>query len=194
MQKTTYKRTEQTKRKLLNAFMELIKEKGYENVTIRDICNRSGISNGAFYHQYGSKDALAQTAYLQVDFILTPEFMDEINALPPMEGLYELFKAEMKYIAEDAQMVTSEYYKLLLNVKNENEYKKNRPYYQAVLHLVNICIQNNIVKWKISNEIVDYLFQFTRGLIFDWCIHNGSYDLVHRFDKYFVVLCEGILM
>lgn len=29
-----------------------------------------------------------------------------------------------------------------------------------------------------SQEIVEYLFVALRGVIFDWCLHDGDYDLV----------------
>lgn len=35
-----------------------------------------------------------------------------------------------------------------------------------------------------SDEIVRYLFIALRGVIFDWCLHDGNYDLIEFVTNY----------
>lgn len=50
------------KAKLLNASLSLIREKGYSSMTIDDLCTRAGVTKGAFFHYFKSKDELGVAA------------------------------------------------------------------------------------------------------------------------------------
>ncbi|OUN17345.1 hypothetical protein B5G38_02140 [Gemmiger sp. An87] len=58
---------EQTKQKLLTVAMELIREQGFDNVKIEDICRAAGVSTGAFYHHLKSKAGIVVESYSQCD-------------------------------------------------------------------------------------------------------------------------------
>ncbi len=45
-----------TKQEFLRAALELFHEKGYEKTTIQDIIDKMGVSKGAFYHYFASKE------------------------------------------------------------------------------------------------------------------------------------------
>jgi AcrR family transcriptional regulator len=44
-----------TQARVFDAALELINERGFEQTTVADICEKAGISNGAFYHHFKSK-------------------------------------------------------------------------------------------------------------------------------------------
>ncbi len=48
--------------KLLEAALSLIREKGYEATTVDELCARAGVTKGAFFHHFESKEALAVAA------------------------------------------------------------------------------------------------------------------------------------
>ncbi len=50
------------KAKLLDAALTLIREKGYSSTSVDELCNQAGVSKGAFFHYFKSKDALAVAA------------------------------------------------------------------------------------------------------------------------------------
>lgn len=45
-----------TRKAIMHATIELIAEKGYENVVVEDITKRAGIAKGTFYNYYRQKD------------------------------------------------------------------------------------------------------------------------------------------
>lgn len=51
-------RSLETREKIYNTAIELIKNHGYENVTINDICEKAKVSVGSLYHQFSSKDEI----------------------------------------------------------------------------------------------------------------------------------------
>lgn len=177
-----YKKSELTKNKLIDTFAKLVIDKGYKNITVRDICKESGVSNGAFYHHFGSKDALACAIYKKTDLTITPELLDELKKLSPIIGLRFLLSEQVKYIYNEAQLATTDYYKILLDTRNDYIFDNDRPYYKTVYNHVHFCIHENLIRIKDCNYVTNYIFRFLRGLIFDWCIHNGSYNLIEQFN------------
>jgi len=48
--------------KLLEAAFAMIREKGYSATTVDDLCQAAGVTKGAFFHHFASKEALAVAA------------------------------------------------------------------------------------------------------------------------------------
>ena len=51
-----------SKTKLLDAALQVIRAKGYAATTIDDICHQAGVTKGSFFHHFKSKDYLALSA------------------------------------------------------------------------------------------------------------------------------------
>ena len=52
----------ESKIKLLNAALTVIRQKGYSATTVDDICHQAGVTKGSFFHHFKSKDELALAA------------------------------------------------------------------------------------------------------------------------------------
>jgi TetR/AcrR family transcriptional repressor of nem operon len=51
-----------SKTKLLDAALQVIRAKGYAATTVEDICSEAGVTKGSFFHHFKSKDELALRA------------------------------------------------------------------------------------------------------------------------------------
>jgi AcrR family transcriptional regulator len=51
-------RSEETRAKIMEAAIKLFSVRGYNKASVDDICEEAGISKGAFYHHFKSKQAL----------------------------------------------------------------------------------------------------------------------------------------
>ena len=51
---------EQTVEKILNAAAALFAEKGYQSTTLQDVIDATGLSKGAVYHHFRSKEEIAR--------------------------------------------------------------------------------------------------------------------------------------
>ncbi len=43
----------------MSAAISLVREKGYAATTVDQVCEKAGLTKGAFFHYFKSKDALA---------------------------------------------------------------------------------------------------------------------------------------
>ncbi len=51
-----------TKAKLLDAATRLVREKGFSSTSVDDLCKAAGVTKGAFFHHFASKEALGVAA------------------------------------------------------------------------------------------------------------------------------------
>jgi AcrR family transcriptional regulator len=51
-------RSEETRARIIDSAMKLFSSRGYNTTSVDDICAEAGISKGAFYHHFESKQAL----------------------------------------------------------------------------------------------------------------------------------------
>lgn len=51
-------RSEETRSRILESAIKLFSDRGYNKASVDDICTEAGISKGAFYHHFESKQAL----------------------------------------------------------------------------------------------------------------------------------------
>jgi AcrR family transcriptional regulator len=58
MNKPQQARSEETRAHILQSSMDLFSQHGYENTGVAEICEKCGISKGAFYHHFPSKQAV----------------------------------------------------------------------------------------------------------------------------------------
>ena len=56
-----------SKTKLLDAALQVIRKKGYAGTTVEDICNKAGVTKGSFFNHFDSKDDLALSATVHWD-------------------------------------------------------------------------------------------------------------------------------
>ena len=86
------KHPEETVEKILSVSRRLFAERGYEHTTIADIVAATGMSKGAFYHHFKSKedvyDRITDQYYESKDWMRDATKCPGRNALEKMRGLF----------------------------------------------------------------------------------------------------------
>ncbi|MBN2625236.1 MAG: TetR/AcrR family transcriptional regulator [Spirochaetales bacterium] len=178
-QKKKTKRTlqaEATKEKIIDATMELMEKKGLSEMTIQDIHRKAGISVGTFYHYYSTKEDVFFELYRKADEYFETEVVPflEKDPLTTVEKVVLFFR----YYALFNEAHDVEFSKQLYSTKNKMFISEKR----FMISLLQSIIADGQESGEIddswtSDVITNYLFIFSRGLIFDWCLHDGDYQL-----------------
>ncbi len=95
--------------KIIGAAMELLKEKNYESITIKDICEKSHISRQTFYNYFKNKDEIYKEFFRNI--ALTSPLFDSDN---PPEYLFS-----DKYIMDMIDFY-GEFSEIVLALENQN--------------------------------------------------------------------------
>ncbi len=79
----------ESKTKLLQAAMNVIRAKGYTATRIEDICEAAGLTKGSFFHHFGSKEELAVAAADYWSEVTSAFFAEAAyhNSTDPLERL-----------------------------------------------------------------------------------------------------------
>jgi AcrR family transcriptional regulator len=101
--------TEQTKAKLVAAASRLFASHSYENTSVTDISAAAGVTKGAFYHHYTSKeDLLLHIQETALDQAIGAAEAVFALQLPATEELTRLIRIQLEVVAEhrDALVTT----------------------------------------------------------------------------------------
>jgi AcrR family transcriptional regulator len=100
---------EQTRARLLEAAKEIFEEHGFLDARISDIAERAGLSHGAFYHYFDSKEQVfREIAELLDDQLAEP--MESVVFAPgssadPRERLFTALHRHLERYAEEAKIM-----------------------------------------------------------------------------------------
>lgn len=136
-----------TKEHILFTTFKLILKKGYGNVTMNELVQSTGLSKGAFYHYFTSKDEIYHTAMDQYVF----SYLESFNLLYQSEksfqdNLFEIFSQFIEMAKEIDNLIGQENHMI--------------SYYQTVL-------DGSIRSVEIKNKIARYYEYYIEGLA-DW--------------------------
>ncbi|MBU3097777.1 MULTISPECIES: TetR/AcrR family transcriptional regulator [Clostridium] len=186
----------ENKSKILEATVQLLKEKGVEMVTVRNVCAKAGIAVGTFYYYFQNKDDLmfcfVSEGFYDAD-LRSPEnnitgriielYMTLINhyrelGLPFMKSFYS-----NNNLALSAYMTETDG-KFQMNsilAKSEDEMEKA---YKLEL----------IVEGTDLHMVCKDLCTIIKGSVFEWCLCNGSMDIESVVSRIITRYLDGYLV
>ena len=68
-------KSRETRAKILQAAKRILQKQGYEQLSIKNICEEAGVSNGSFYHHFKTKDDLL-SYYIEEQPSMDPDLLD----------------------------------------------------------------------------------------------------------------------
>src|SRR5712671_603114 len=80
----------ETKRKLVDAGVNLMRSRGFNATTVDDVCAAAGVTKGGFFHYFKSKDNLAAAAVTRFHELKAKQFADAPfrNLADPLERVF----------------------------------------------------------------------------------------------------------
>lgn len=180
-----------TKNKLFEAAIELIKEHGYDNVKVSQICHRAGVAKGTFYVHYKSKeDIIKESYYSDMDQFVLNLYQSLIsqNKNTSIKNKIEKFLISELMFANHAgyEMTCRAYVTNLTECisKNSNHFKRRR-FAEELKTLISQGITEKAFETdQTEDEIFLYLESFVRGLMASWCFSNGEFEIVKIGEKH----------
>lgn len=168
-----------TKKRIMECANNLFTTKKYEDIKITDICKAAGVSVGAFYHYFSSKEDIINDAYNDFDKE-TEEIIKSKSFNSRVEAISFLLYLQTKAINDKGHVFGTCYFKNQLTNKEKYILNKDRYFYKKLLEEVTAAIDNGEIHYENAEKLTDLLLRISRGTIYDWCLHEGSYDLVEQ--------------
>lgn len=167
-----------TKQNIFRCAVSLFAQKSYENVTVSDICQEAQVSVGAFYHHYNSKENILEEGYHLFDQEVELAWMSghPSDGFDAIRFLISEQAASMERMGASASL---QYFKNQLSCSEKYILNPDRFFYQTIKN----TIESEIVSGGLTGNafvITEDILSTTRGTIYDWCLHEGSYPLSEK--------------
>ncbi|MEW6078229.1 MAG: TetR/AcrR family transcriptional regulator [Thermodesulfobacteriota bacterium] len=185
----------ETRQKLFETSLALFNERGYENVTIDDICERIGVSKGAFYTHFKSKDQVIVENFMYLDASYDEVLADSKKAKSVFDKMYAFQLYAMRKLEEIGWKAVKLVYHVETGAGKNKSFLTSKSFslYKIILSLVKEGQKSgDIRKDQSADTITETLVQLYRGVIFDWCLNNGAYSLVEAANSKALFVFEGI--
>lgn len=169
-----------TRKKIYDVSIELMDKNGFDATTIEEISKKAGVSVGAFYHYFKSKNDIFFEIYKKHDEYFENEVVQHLTQENSFDQIITFFKYYAMYNKNDGL----EFVRQLYNSQNKFFIDHGRYMYVLLEKIIaNGQEKNEIIKDLTAENISDYLFIMARGIVYDWCLHEASYDLVEMMEK-----------
>ncbi|MDR1018524.1 MAG: TetR/AcrR family transcriptional regulator [Lachnospiraceae bacterium] len=184
-----------TKHKIFEAAKLILGRDGYENLSIKNICQESGVSNGSFYHHFKTKDDLLsyyieEQPYLNEDSFVIPRSIQDIK-----DTILTIYNNYANYCKELGPKFMANYY----TPKNQSLNPKTRTIrnypINAAERYLEEAILTKVVDFK-DLEIEDITTDIriiVIGNVFEWSMRNGTPDINRNIARSLSTYLDGLL-
>ena len=170
-------KSKETKERIFRAAKRILQKNGYEELSIKNICEEAGVSNGSFYHHFKTKDDLL-SYYIEDQPIINPDLLDlPRNAEEAKIAIIHVYLNYVNYCRELGVEFISGYYDTKNQALNPAS-RAERPYpIVTVQTYVEKAMREGIVRLNVSiDEYTTDIRMSVIGNVFEWCLRGGNAD------------------
>lgn len=181
------------KEHIFNVALSMMRQIGFDNITIRMICTEAGISTGMFYKHFSSKEDILAFYYDKAEADFDAAMNRNISSLPLQQQLVEFYVWVCGYTAE----LGVDFCRNFFNSKNKR--MNTQLFHNKMMAYTTYCIDEavkggfTLSEGRKSEAVSKDLCVMVKGIIFDWSAHEGSYDMA-EFAKNLLNRCIDALL
>lgn len=189
----------ETKRKLYEIAQKLFEEHDFATVNVEDITDEAGITKGAFYVHFKSKDELIALLIADYAARVDTDYKTFLETLPDEMHVSEVILALTEKIADTLLNTIGcenmkKIYQMLLAGTIDTEPVKgyNRELYTMFHNILEQGIHRRECRSTLSTDILARHFVMAiRGVSYEWCVRYPDFDLKAQAIEHVRLLLEG---
>lgn len=170
-------KSKETKERIFRAAKKILQKKGYQELSIKNICEEAGVSNGSFYHHFKTKDDLL-SYYMEEQPGINPDLLDlPSNGDEAKIAIILVYLNYVEFCRELGVDFISGYYDAKNQALNPASPTK-RPYpIVNVQRYVEKAIDAGIIKINVAiDDFITDIRMIVIGNVFEWCVRGGETD------------------
>lgn len=170
-------KSKETKERIFQAAKRILQKKGYEELSIKNICEEAGVSNGSFYHHFKTKDDLL-SYYIEDQPQVNPDLLELPHDIE--EAKQTIIQVYLNYVAYCEELGV-EFMTGYYDPKNQAlnpVIRTERPYpIVTVQTYVERAIAEGILTLNVTlEEFTTDIRMIVIGNVFEWCLRKGEAD------------------
>ena len=175
-----------TQERIRECALSLFKEKGYDNVTVVQICEAAGITKRTFYYHFDSKEQLLSgiTEYLGVkaEQLLASLASQQTN----VGTLWALMSTYSINSANYGPGIVRQIYVNMVQGKADERFPYSMYLYNTVVNsIANAQRAGEITNIGRPEDVACVLYHTFRSVTITWAAENGEFDLQKEFRRSF---------
>ena len=181
------------KQRIFDVALGLMNEIGFENVTIRMICQGADISTGMFYQHFSNKEDLLAYYYDEAQEKFDAVINNKLADKDIREQLIEFYVWLFEFTSE----LGVDFCRNFFNSKNKA--MNTNLFHNRIMDITNRAMEDAIAKgFTLSSgrtpyQVSKYLCVKAKGGIFDWSAHEGSYNMAEFGRNLITLTIDGLL-
>jgi TetR/AcrR family transcriptional regulator, fatty acid metabolism regulator protein len=185
------RQAQETKKRIFQAAIALMAQNGYHGTKVEEICKAAKVSIGAFYHHFQAKDDIFSVTYDEADAYFETDVAEELRTEKPGNRIVAFFRI----YAEFNQRMGVDMARVLYNGDNRWFIKRGRGMQNVLAAQIAESQSLGLISSDEAPEsITTDLFVLARGIVYDWCLHGGEYDLSIAMQRLIVKMLCGFAM
>ena len=187
------KKSKETKARIFHAAKTILQKQGYDQLSIKNICDEAGVSNGSFYHHFKTKDDLL-SYYIEEQPSMDPNLLDlPSSAAGTKEAIISVYLNYVHYCEELGVEFMANYY----TPKNQSLnplIRTERPYPIITVHdYLKRVIDAGIISPPADLEdITTDIRMIVIGNVFEWCLKSGDADFEGNMRRSLTTYLNGL--
>lgn len=186
-------KSKKTKEQIFQAAKSILQRSGYENLSIKNICEEAGVSNGSFYHHFKTKDDLL-SYYIENQPTIDPELLDIPKSIAEAkDAIVGVYLNYVKYCKELGVEFISGYYTPRNQALNPT-IRTERPYpIVTVQRYLEKAVESKAISLNLTiPEIVTDIRMLVIGNAFEWAMTNGEADFESNIKRSISYYLDGV--
>ncbi len=171
----------ESRKRIFQTAIGLIKKKGFDRVTIEEICSAANVSKGLFYNYFSSKDQIVVEQFLDVDNYYKGAVEKHLRDFKGIEKLLKFVVFQMKYIrhALGKHLIRNVYRSLIMSGKTGHiMLDEGRYLYTFLRETVEEAKNMGELPLNVdTREICTKIVVIMRGAIYSWCLYDRDFNL-----------------
>ena len=170
-------KSKETKAKIFRAAKHIFQKHGYEALSIKNICEEAGVSNGSFYHHFKTKDDLL-SYYIEEQPNINPDLLDIPKSADEVKSAIVYVYLNYVHYCQDLGVEFMANYYTPKNQSLNPLIRTERPYPIVTVHnYLQKCIGAGIISPNQDIEdITTDIRMIVIGNVFEWCLKEGNAD------------------
>lgn len=177
-------KSKETKERIFQAAKRILQKKGYEELSIKNICEEAGVSNGSFYHHFKTKDDLL-SYYIEDQPRMKPELLELPHDLE--EAKNAIVQVYLNYVAycEDLGVEFMTGYYDPKNQALNPVIRTERPYPIVTVQVyVEKAMAAGVIRLNVDiDEFTTDIRMIVIGNVFEWCLRKGEADFAGNMQR-----------
>ncbi len=184
------------KQKIRDTAKVLVKQKGFEGVTVDEICAEVGVTKGTFYNYFDSKEQIILDDIAADNLHYRNKLRSQVSKMQPgLPKLIAFYRLAIAYENSHDRELTRLSYRFRTNdpKKIPSVYPDKREIYKIIEELIIEAQSCGEIRQDLSSSQLATLVLYSlRGIVFSWSLPNTNINLTEISEDLLKVLVEGL--